>query len=110
VNQVHNQYVQINAQQYCKCDEDSLASSTLTCKSCITSLDKFPLVRGFEVLSYLYRRENNLNLMFVHLEEDVFTTAINSLVFTDIEPVLASLEMLYRLTKRGKTDICTRLA
>ena len=65
---------------------------------------------GFEILGNLCLNETNMNLMCVHLDEKVFTTALHCLLLPDIELVLAALEMLYRLTKQNMCDVCTRIA
>jgi len=68
-----------------------------TLVDCISSQDKFKIVRGMDILSKLVR-SGDVDLLSSDLDDCIFATPLQYLVLPDIELIVTSLELLYRLS------------
>jgi len=68
-----------------------------TLVDCISSQDKFKIVRGMDILSKLIR-SGDADLLSSDFDDCIFATPLQYLVLPDIELIISSLELLYRLS------------
>lgn len=71
---------------------------------CITSVDKFEMVRGMEILAKLCQVDENEDVITENLDPEIYKHIVSMLTVSDIQLIVHTLEVLYELSELGEVS------